>query len=226
MSNNDDKRKQWGHTTAHLYSPSHLIIFAHAQTQRRRRGDSYFFAVESASFPSTTQRETDAHILHRMSQRDWWCSVGKEREGGADRCGGRREEKGGGGGSGLCVVCEDLCPSARGSVCTSSSVYLPSSWVSHFSPLTHSHLSPWVNIHSLRNAQSFSMHQDAQAAHWMYAMRTQHSICVLCHPLSVCTWIMYKLHCVKHDHAGNRKHFHPLAAATLSPGGIIWQTRS
>lgn len=46
------------------------------------------------------------------------------------------------GAEGLCVVCEDPCPSARGSV------YAPSSRVSHLSPQTHSHLSPSVNIHA------------------------------------------------------------------------------
>lgn len=109
--------------------------------------------------------------------------MGKERERGADRCGGRREvERGGGGesdrrgGSGLCVVCEDLCPSVRGSVCTSSSVYLPSSWVSHFSPLTHSHLSPRVNIYTLRNAQSFSMHGDVQTVYCTHC-----TVCVSAH---------------------------------------------
>lgn len=63
-----------------------------------------------------------------------WREGGREGggRGGADRRGA----------SGLCVVCEDLCPSVRGSACTSSSVYLLSSWVSHFSPLAHSHLSP------------------------------------------------------------------------------------
>lgn len=100
--------------------------------------------------------------------------VGKERE--ADWCwgeGGIRQTRGS---SGLYVVCEDLCPSVRGSVCMTSSVYLLPSWISHFSPLTHSHLSPRVNIYRRRNAQSFGEHWDVQAAHCIHCLCTAYRL--------------------------------------------------
>lgn len=52
------------------------------------------------------------------------------------------------------VVCGELAPSARGGVCKPFGVCLLPSWVSHFSPLAHSHLSPRVNIYTHGNAQS------------------------------------------------------------------------
>lgn len=80
-------------------------------------------------------------------------------------------------------------------MCASSSVYLPSSWVSHFSPLTHSHLSPRVNIYTLRSAESFGEHQDVQTVH---CMRCTHTVCALSSSQCVQMDFVYDALCKTH----------------------------
>lgn len=90
---------------------------------------------------------SNSDYLKRGRRKKWCYPVGKEREQGEDRCGGGRlgawaDE----GQRSACGVrrslskCEGKCVYAA--QCVSAA-----SWVSHFSPLTHSHLSPSVNIY-------------------------------------------------------------------------------
>lgn len=119
--------------------------------------------------------------------KEWQQSAEQWREGGG-RMGGGGNLEGREGvrqtwGSGLCVVCEDLCPSARGSVCTASKCV--SAFELGFALLTSCTFPPVTKGKYIHTAECTVMQPRIQTSR-LHAARTMHNV-YLC-IVTVCRW--------------------------------------